>query len=401
MNSFTRNVPLLALCQALMMSANAMIVTSAALVGYALAEDKSLATVPLAVQFIAVMLTSIPASLLMGYIGRKRGFMLATVLGIGGGMITTTAIVIGSFWLFVLGTALVGMFNGFGNYYRFAAADSVSITQKSRAISYVMAGGVISAIVGPNLARFTKEFIESASFAGSYASLIAIYILSLATVSLLKLPYTTSSNTQAIQATARPIAHIAAQPRFITALICGMFGYGVMSLVMTATPLAMHHHNHDFGDTSFVISWHVLAMFAPSFFTGHLIRCFGVVIILFVGALMGIACLAINLIGTDVTHFWLALVMLGLSWNFLFIGATTLLTETYRPEERAKAQAINDFAVFTTVALASLSAGALQHNFGWRAVNLGIFPLLLLIISSILWLRMKMRLEKHGSKVTR
>jgi MFS family permease len=394
MISFTRNVPLLALCQALMMSANSMIITSAALVGYALAADKSLATVPLAVQFIAVMLTSIPASLLMGYIGRKRGFILATFLGMGGGITTTTAIVNDNFWLFVIGTALVGMFNGFGNYYRFAAADSVSVTQKSRAISYVMAGGVIAAFVGPNLASFTKEFIESASFAGSYASLIALYVLSLGLVSLLRLPYETSSITQAIPVTARSIAHIAAQPRFITALVCGMFGYGVMSLVMTATPLAMQHHNHGFDDTSFVISWHVLAMFAPSFFTGHLIRHFGILIILFIGALMGMACLAINLIGTEVTHFWLALVMLGLSWNFLFIGATTLLTETYRPEERAKAQAINDFAVFTTVALASLSAGALQHKFGWHAVNLGIFPLLLLIISSIFWLQMKMRLEK-------
>lgn len=386
MNSFWRNVPLLAVCQALMMSAASLIIATAALVGVSLAEDKSLATLPLAAQFIAIMLTSIPAAMLMQRIGRKSAFMFATLFGVTGGVLTTTAIMQGEFWLFVVGTACVGVFNGFGNYYRFAAADAVEIDLKSRAISYVMVGGVIAAVVGPNLARITKDSIETAAFAGSYASIIALYILSFLVLALVKLPAPTGHHKQYEQSPARSLKEIALQPKFIVALISGMFGYGVMTLVMTATPLAMDHHHHHFDDTSFVIQWHVLGMFAPSFFTGHLIRRYGVLNIMFIGGLMGVACVVINLLGTSVSHFWFALVLLGISWNFLFIGATTLLTETYRPEEQTRTQAVNDFAIFTTVALSSLSAGALQHHYGWQAVNYSVLPLLILMLVSHVWL---------------
>ncbi|TNF34637.1 MAG: MFS transporter [Gammaproteobacteria bacterium] len=386
MSNFWRNVPLLALSQALMMSAASLIIATAALVGAALAEDKSLATLPLAMQFIAVMLTSIPAAMLMQRIGRKPAFMFATLFGVAAGILTTTAIIQGEFWLFVVGTMFVGIFNGFGNYYRFAAADAVALDQKSRAISYVMVGGVIAAIVGPNLARITKDSIASAAFAGSYASLIALYVLSFLVLAFIKLPGMNKHNKAQSSDTARSLKQIAAQPKFMVALICGMFGYGVMTLVMTATPLAMDHHHHHFDDTSFVIQWHVLGMFAPSFFTGHLIRRYDVLNIMFIGGLMGVACVVINLLGTSVWHFWFALLLLGISWNFLFIGATTLLTETYHPQEQTRAQAVNDFAIFTTVALSSLSAGALQHQYGWQAVNLGVTPLLLLILLSIVWL---------------
>ncbi len=387
MNAFWRTVPLLAICQALMMSAASLIIATAALVGASLAEDKSLATLPLAAQFIAIMLTSIPAAMIMQRIGRKSAFMLATLFGVTAGVLTTTAIIKGEFWLFVAGTTFVGIFNGFGNYYRFAAADAVELDQKSRAISYVMVGGVIAAIVGPNLARITKDTIESATFAGSYASIIVLYVLSFIVLAFVKLPTTHHHDGhRQEQSSARRLKEIALQPKFIVALICGMFGYGVMTLVMTATPLAMDHHHHHFDDTSFVIQWHVLGMFAPSFFTGHLIRRFGVLNIMLIGGLMGVACVIVNLLGTSVPHFWFALLLLGISWNFLFIGATTLLTETYRPEEQTRAQSINDFAIFTTVALSSLSAGALQHHYGWQAVNYGVLPLLVLILASIFWL---------------
>jgi len=376
-----------------MMSANSLIVASAALVGAALAEDKSLATLPLAAQFVAIMLTSIPASLLMDRIGRKSAFVMVTVVGMSAGGLAAWAIVSHRFWLFVTATMLVGVFNGFGNYYRFAAADAVDAPFKSRAISWVMMGGVIAAFVGPNLANHTKALIDDGLFAGSYAALIVVYLLSLLTVSALHLPHRFKSVREHDAAPQRPLYEIARQPKFIVAIICAMLGYGVMSLVMTATPLAMHHHQHHFDDTAFVIQWHVLAMFAPSFFTGELIRRFGVNVIMGIGALLGLGCVALNLAGTTLSHFWLALVALGVSWNFLFIGGTTLLTETYEQAERAKVQATNDFIIFTTVALSSLSAGYLQHRLGWQAVNWGVVPLLLTILVALRWLVMVGRFE--------
>jgi len=389
MNAFKRNVPLLAVSQALMMSSMSLIITTVALVGSNIATDKSLATLPLAVLFIAVMLTSIPAAMLMKRIGRKKAFMLATVFGVTGGALATYSIINNLFWLFVVSTALVGIFNGFGNYFRFTAADVVESEQKSKAISYVLLGGVAAAIIGPNLANLTHDSLANIAFAGSYASIIILYILIFITLSFLDLPNTIVTIKEENEPEVRPLSVIARQPKFIIGLICGMFGYGVMSFVMTATPLAMHHNAHSFGDTSFVIQWHTLGMFAPSFFTGHLIRRFGIYNILLIGTLLGAGCVAINLLGTSVTHYWTALVFLGISWNFLFIGGTTLITETYHSNERSKTQALNDFVVFSTVALSSLSAGALQHKFGWEIVNIGVTPLLIIIFLSIIWAKIK------------
>lgn len=391
MNAFKRNVPLLAISQALMMSSMMLIMTTVALVGSNIATDKSLATLPLAVLFIAVMLTSIPAAMLMKRIGRKNAFMFATLFGVSGGVVATYAIINNHFWLFVISAALVGVFNGFGNYFRFTAADAVAADQKSKAISYVLLGGVAAAIIGPNLANLTHYSLANTAFAGSYASIIIIYILALITLSFLKLPDTVASIKEEAEPEARPLSVIVKQPKFIVGLICGMFGYGVMSFVMTATPLAMHHSAHNFSDTSFVIQWHTLGMFAPSFFTGHLIKRFGIYNILLVGTLLGVGCVAINLYGTSVSHYWTALVFLGISWNFLFIGGTTLITETYHSNERSKTQALNDFAVFSTVALSSLSAGALQHKFGWEIVNIGVIPLLIIILISIIWAKLKIK----------
>ena len=387
MNIFRRNVPLLAACQALMLSGNSLIITTAALAGFAMAEDKSWATLPLAVQFIATMCTTIPAALLMDRIGRRQGFMLATLFGISGAAFATLAILKGTFFLFALGTLQIGIFNGFGNYYRFAAADAVAKDLKGRAVSYIMAGGVVAAFVGPNLANITRGLFSGAPFAGSYASLVIVYILSLGVLSFLKLPPKPITEDMHSSSTGRPLKIIAAQPMFIVAVICGMLGYGVMVLAMTATPLAMQHFAHPFSKTSFVIQWHVLGMFGPAFITGHLVKRYGVLNIMLAGALLGVACMVINLSGSSLWHFWTALLLLGVSWNFLFIGATTLLTETYRPEERAKTQALNDFAVFTTVALSSLSAGALHSRYGWEVVNLGLIPLLAIILASLLWAR--------------
>lgn len=369
-----------------MMSANTLLVATSALVGYALASNKAYATLPFALQLIATMCTTIPAAMLMRKTGRKRGFMLATLLGMSGGSLCTVGILHGQFVVFAIGGMLLGMFNGFGNYYRFTAADIVDSEHKSRAIALVLAGGVIAAIIGPNLANLTRNFISHAIFAGSYASIIGLYVLSFGILSFLKLP-TSAGLASKLQISGRPLARIVRQPKYIVAVICAMFGYGVMALVMTATPLAMKQHAYPFSDTAFVIQWHVLGMYVPSFFTGHLIHRFGGVRIMLLGALAGLACVAFNLTGTTVTHFWIALSLLGISWNFLFIGATTLLTETYQQAETFKAQAVNDFIVFSTVAVASLSAGALQNLFGWQAVNLGAIVPLMIIIASLFWLR--------------
>lgn len=388
MDSFRRNVPLLAICQALMMSGMSLIIATAALVGFALAEDKSLATLPLAAQYIATMLTSIPAAMLMDRIGRKTGFMIATVFGASGATIAMLAVAGGEFWFFLVGTMLIGVFNGFGTYFRFAAADAVSEEKKSRAISFIMVGGVVAAFVGPNMANLTRDWLYTVEFAGSYAAVVSFYIIAFFVMAFLKLPHR-EDNAEELSYVQRPLKTIVSQPKFIVALLCGMFGYGVMTLVMTATPLAMHNHAHSFANTSFVIQWHILGMFAPSFFTGHLIKRFGELPIMILGVLFGLACVAINLLGSSVAHFWVALVLLGMSWNFLFVGATSLLTATYHQNERAKAQALNDFVVFTTVAVASLSAGALQYQFGWQVVNVGVLPMLAIMLTALLWLKYK------------
>jgi len=395
MTTFRRNVPFLSFNQAIMVTGASLVATTAALVGLALAEDKSLATLPLAVQQIFVMITTIPAALLMDKIGRKPGFILASFFGLAGGVLAAIAISRADFWMFVTAVPLFGIHNGFASYYRFAAADAVVDEEKSRAVSWVMAGGVLAAFLGPNIAIFTKNLFSGAEFAGSFLVLSGIYLLSALSSGFLKLPHR-SETEQAQTEVVRPLRVIVSQPKFIIAVICAMLGYGIMVLVMVATPIAMKHHAHSFESTALVIQWHVAAMFAPSFFTGNLIKRIGLVRILFTGGLLGLATVVINLFGNSLWHYITALIALGVSWNFLFIGATTLLTETYRPWERAKAQAFNDFIVFTTVSIASLSAGAIQHDYGWRTVNWGVLPFILIILISVTLLNFKVKEWRLG-----
>jgi len=384
-STFKRNIPILALCQALFMSGTSLMVATTALVGYALADDKIYASLPFTLQLVATMFTSIPAGMLMNKIGRKKTFLIGTVLAMFGATVCAYGVVQNSFLLFTLGSILIGVFSGFANFYRFTAADIVDQEHKSRAISFVLAGGVLAAIIGPNIANLTREMITGAAFAGSYASIIILYVLSFVLISFLDLPHKIQQ-AQRDSNDSRPLSVIIKQPRFIIAVISGMLGYATMTLVMTATPLAMQHHQHVYSDTAFVIQWHVLGMFAPSFFTGHLIKRFGLLSIMFTGTFLGLACVFINLLGTSVNHFWFALVLLGISWNFLFIGATTLLTETYTENEKFKTQALNDFLVFSVVALASLSAGVLHHNLGWQFINYMAIPSLGIILLSLFWL---------------
>ena len=330
MSSFSRNVPILAFCQAMALSSTSLVITTAALVGYELAEDKSLSTLPLAVMFIAVMLSSIPAVMLMNKIGRKTAFLFSSFFGLSGSAIASWAILEHDFSFYILGVSLLGIFNAFANNYRFTAADSVDEDHKSRAISLVLAGGVVAAFIGPNLAIYTKDIFYGVAFAGSYAALLVVYFLSMMSLMFLKLPNAQDNKENTKQQ--RNLRVIIKQPVWVVAVICGMLGYGIMSFIMTATPLAMKHHQHLFTDTSFVIQWHVLAMFAPSFITGSLIKKWGELRIMFVGVMLGFVCVFINISGFSVDHFWVALMMLGLSWNFLFVGATSLLTHSYKPE---------------------------------------------------------------------
>jgi MFS family permease len=383
MNPMRRTVWLLAGCQALMNSGNSLLAATSALVGFQLAADKSLATLPLALTLFTGMLTTVPASFLMARTGRRAGFIAGTALGLGGAALAAWGIVHGSFLHFCLASALIGGFNGFGTYYRFAAADAATADYRSRAISFVMAGGVVAAVIGPNLAHWTSGWLAAHEFAGSYLSLLGVYGLSLAILLFLRIP----PRPAAARVPGRPLAQIARQPAFVVALACGALSYAGMTLVMTATPLAMHRHAHAFAETAFVIEWHMLGMFLPAFAAGHLIRRFGVLNVMLAGALLYFGCIAAGLAGATVAHFWVALTLLGVGWSFLFVGATTLLTETYAESEKAKAQALNDFVVFSVITASSLSAGMLQHHLGWQAVNLALLPLTVAIIAALLWLR--------------
>ncbi|MGI9436484.1 MAG: MFS transporter [Geminicoccaceae bacterium] len=377
------NVLLLAVCQALLATGNAVVITTSALVGQILGPE-GLATLPLFLQFVAVMAIALPASFLMKRIGRRPGFAVGACFAIGAGLMGWVAILIGSFWLFCLASAGYGVFMGFGMYYRFAAADVAEPAFRPRAISYVLAGGVVAAIAGPELAKATAELFAPALFAGCFA---AIAVLGAATVLVLSFVTIPPPGEEERSGRGRPLSAIVRQPAFLVALGGAALAQGAMVLVMTATPLAMALCGHAFNDTAFVIQWHVLGMFAPSFFTGHLIGRFGTLNIMVAGAGLMLACLGVALSGVEIVQFWAALVLLGVGWNFMFIGGTTLLTTTYSPPEKAKVQALNDLLTFATAALASLCSGILHHLIGWQAVSLSMILPLLAMMAAIFWLK--------------
>lgn len=379
-----KNVSLLAICQALAFSGSSLIATTSALVGNSLAVDKGYATLPMALQFLATMLTTIPASHLMRRIGRRRGFTLGALVGIGGAATSTAAIFAADFLLFVLGSAITGIFYGFVLFFRFAAADVADERRRSKAISFVLAGGVAAAVIGPNLARLTRTLFEPVLFAGCYLSLIGLYIAVIGVLTFVRIPTPTAIERRE---TGRPLLEIVGQPVCVTAMLCGPIAYGVMALIMTATPLAMLACDLSFDDTAFVIQWHVLGMYAPSFVTGHLISRFGVLNIMAAGAALLAACIGINLSGTAIVDFWSALFLLGVGWNFLFIGSTTLLTQSYKQAERAKIQGLNDFLLYGMVTFSALMSGKIQHAFGWDIVNLGVAPFIACAFALSFWLR--------------
>jgi MFS family permease len=368
-----RTVILLAASQALFQTSSVLIMTIGGLAGYMLAADKALATLPIAAMTVGTAVTTIPASLLMAKIGRRGGFMLGTMLGAVAGLLGVAALLLGSFWLFCFAHMVAGAYQGFAQFYRFAAADAASSVFRSRAISLVLAGGVFAALAGPALASFTRDLSLAGPFVASYAAIVAVSLVALAIAALLRVPPPTE---QAFSEPARPLALIARQRAFVVALGGAAVGYGVMIMAMTATPLAMAEYQHDLAETAGVIRWHVLGMFVPSFFTGALIGRYGAPRIMLAGLGLLALHVAIALSGVGLLYFASALICLGVGWNFSFVGGTALLTEVYRPSEKAKVQGLNDFLILGVVVASSLASGELLHYLGWAGVNLTALPFL-------------------------
>lgn len=379
-----KNVVILALCQALSMTGSSLVMTVSAIVGTMIAADKTMATLPLAFQMTAMMLTTIPASMAMKRFGRRAGFLFGILVGICGALLATFAIFERNFALLCTASCVMGIQMGFAQFYRFAAADTAKPDFKSKAISLVLAGGVIAAVLGPNLAKWARDLFDPVMFAGSYAAIAVLWLIPLVLLFFIDIP---RPSVEERKQSGRPLVVIMRQPVFLVAIVSAIVAYAMMNMVMTSTPLAMLACGLEFEDAAFVIQWHVLGMYAPAFFTGSLIARFGVLNIMLAGAVLMLGCVAVNLSGQDITRFWLALVLLGVGWNFLFVGATTLLTETYVPAEKAKVQAANDFLVFGSVSISAFSSGMLQNAFGWDVVNTMAMPFLVVALCMVAWLR--------------
>ena len=380
-----RNVLLLAACQGLLLTNAVTLIAITALAGYSLAEDKVFATAPSATYVVGSALATVPASFWMKRVGRRAGFLTGGLFGLAGSVVATIAMATASFALLCAGTFLLGVYNAFGQYYRFAAADAASMDFKARAISYVLAGGLVGGIVGPEVSKYTRDLAQP-TYVASYASLFVFSALAMAIIALLRIP---RPREEEARGPARPLREIVAQPVFLVAASVAALGYAVMNLLMTATPLAMGFCGHPYSAAASVIAAHVVAMFAPSFFTGSLIKRFGVLAVMFAGVLALFACIAVGLSGQLVAHFWWALVLLGVGWNFTYIGGTTLLTEAYRPSEKAKAQGTNEMTIFTVQAISAFSSGVLVNARGWEVMNYIALPLAALAGIAIVWLGLR------------
>lgn len=390
MENMKRNVAVLSVCQALANTSNTILIALGALVGSSLAENKLLATLPVSTVMIGTMLFTMPASYWMRAVGRKYGFMTGLAIGMLGALVCSIAIYETNFWLFCIGTGLLGINNSFVQQYRFAAADVASPEFKSRAISLVMAGGVLAAFLGPQSAKLTQDLFAPITYLGSYVSIIGIAFVAILLMFLVRIPNLTAEQKKQ---SGRPLKEIMLQPTFFVAVIGAMVGYGVMSLIMTSTPLSMVAHEHGSGAAFDVITAHVVGMFGPSFVTGTIIKRFGVLNVMMAGAVLLAACVGISLTGHELHQYFTGLIVLGIGWNFLFIGGTTLLTECYNESEQAKVQGFNDFLVFGTVAFASLSSGSIFHFMGWESLNLFSVPFLMIAFMATAWLALKRHKE--------
>ena len=382
-----RNVWLLTLCSGLFMTNNVTFIAINGLVGLALAPTMWMATLPVTGYVVGSALATGLVARTQRAWGRKRSFQLGLVVAVLTAALCATAAAASNFWLLVGATALAGYYNANAALYRFAAVELVAPSFKEKAISLVLAGGILGAIIGPNLATRTKDWL-AVPFAGAYAALAVVALLSLAVLSFIEFPALPKPDPAH---PGRPLREIVRQPVFIVAVAAAALGFGVMNLLMSATPIAMAQCKHPFESTALVIEWHVLGMFVPSFFTGHLIKRFGVLPVMAAGVVLNLACIAVALSGVDLMQFLAALLLLGVGWNFLYVGGTTLLTEAYRPEEKTTAQAAMDFWVYTTTAVTSFASGALITTQGWELLNWGSLLPIALITAAIAWLAVQRR----------
>ena len=378
-----RNVLVLSACQATLQTGGVTLVAITGLAGFALASDKLFATAPLTCYVLGSAMTTIPASMLMKAIGRRAGFQTGTAIGMLGAALCGLAIYLANFWLLCFGMMVMGCYTAFGKYYRFAAADVADSGFRAKAISLTLAGGIIGGFVAPEMAKRTKDMFADHVFLGSYLSLIGVCMIAALLLTQLEIPQLSEKERNE---GGRPLREIMRQPVFIVAALAGALSYGIMNLFMTSTPLAMRAHDHHFNSAAFVLEWHVLGMYGPSFFTGSLIHRFGVLKVILAGIALLFGSVLFALAGTGVMNFWLALFVLGVGWNFMYVGGSALLTECHTPAERAKTQAANDFMVFVTMSISSMSSGMLLNVSGWHAVNYGTIPFLLVALGVTLWL---------------
>ena len=379
---------LLAVCQALFLTNNVTFIAINGLVGLSLAPLGWMATLPVTGYVVGAALSAMPVARLQARVGRKKSFQVGLVVAMVSAAMCALAVSIGSFWLLVASTLVAGFYSANGALYRFAGAELVQPAFKERALSWVLAGGVAGAFIGPNLASATRGWL-AVPFAGAYLALVGIALLSFGVMSCIRFPAHLPPLPGA--AAGRPLSELARQPGFVVAIIAAALGYGVMNLLMAATPIAMQQCKHPFDSAALVLEWHVLGMFVPSFFTGNLIKRFGALPVMAVGALLNLVCVAVALSGVDLMQFLVALFALGVGWNFLYTGGSTLLTQNYRPEEKNRAQGMMDTCVFWTMALSSFSSGALITTQGWTWLNVGSLLPIALVLLALLWLGLQQR----------
>jgi MFS family permease len=381
-------VGLIALLQALLLTNNVTLIAINGLAGARLAADPTFATLPVTGYVLGAALSSMAAARVMRLRGRRFGYTVGALFALAGSLLAGFAVVAGSLPLLVAATFVTGVYNAFGASYRFAAADAADAwrpTFRARAISLVLAAGIVGGVVGPEVSKITREALP-ATFAGSYLALAAFAIASLVLSQLLRLPQgAAAAASAAAAAPARPLREVLARPDAWVAVLVACLSYGVMNLVMVSTPLAMEVCSHPYAAAAFVLEWHVIGMFAPGLVTGSLIGRFGIVPIIVVGCLLMLACSAVALSGTELWHFTVALAALGVGWNFMYTGATTLLTTAYRPSEKNRVQGFNDACVFATMVTSSFSSGALLHVQGWYTINAMTVPFVLLALGAALW----------------
>jgi MFS family permease len=386
-----RNLWLLAIAQGLFLTNNVTFIAINGLVGLSLAPLGWMATLPVMGYVVGGALSTGLVAKAQSRFGRKKSFLLGLLVGLLSAAVCAYAAYSRQFWLLVAATIVAGFYNANAQLYRFAAAELANSAFKEKAVSLVLAGGLIGAVLGPNLALWTKAMFAT-PFAGAYLALVFVALLAMLIVSLISFPaHVVKSKADSTKNAGRPLSAIMRQPVFIVSTMAAALGYGVMNLLMAATPIAMQQCGLQFSDVAFVLEWHVIGMFAPGFFTGHLIKRFGVLQIMGVGVALNLVCIVIALSGQDLHQFLIALFLLGLGWNFLFTGSTTLALDTYSPEEKDRAQGAINFFTFAVLALSSFASGALVTTRGWTLLNLGSLLPVVVTGVALIWLAFQRR----------